>query len=96
MGQSHGLVDTVASSPPQPTVLLLFSRQVMSDSLRPHDCSTPGVSVPHVSWSLLKFMSIELVMLSNHLILCFSLLLLPSIFPSIRVLYNPLYLSHNT
>ena len=40
---------------------------------------------PTVSWSLLKFMSIELVMLSNHLILCCPLLLLPSIFPSIRV-----------
>ena len=37
---------------------------------------------------LLKFMSIELVMLSNHLILCCPLLLLPSIFPSIRVLSN--------
>ena len=41
-----------------------------------------------VSQSLLKFMSIELVMLSNHLILCFPLLLLPSIFPSIRVFSN--------
>ena len=38
-----------------------------------------------VSWSLLKFMSIELVMLSNHLILCHPLLLLPSVFPSIKV-----------
>jgi len=38
-----------------------------------------------ISWSLLKFMSIESVMPSNHLILCRSLLLLPSIFPSIRV-----------
>ena len=37
------------------------------------------------SWSLLKLMSIELVMPSNHLILCGPLLLLPSIFPSIRV-----------
>ena len=37
------------------------------------------------SWSLLKLMSIELVMLSNHLILGFPLLFLPSIFPSIRV-----------
>ena len=36
-----------------------------------------------VSWSLLKFTSIESVMLSNHLILCCALLLLPSIFPSI-------------
>ena len=37
------------------------------------------------SWSLLKLMSIESVMPSNHLILCCPLLLLPSIFPSIRV-----------
>ena len=37
------------------------------------------------SWSLLKLISIELVMSSNHLILCCPLLLLPSIFPSIRV-----------
>ena len=38
-----------------------------------------------ISWSLLKFMSSELVMLSNYLILCHPLLLLPSIFPSIMV-----------
>ena len=38
-----------------------------------------------ISWSLFKFTSIESVMLSNHLILCHPLLLLPSIFPSIRV-----------
>ena len=41
-----------------------------------------------VSQSLLKFMSIELVMLSNHLILCCPLLFLPSIFPSIKVFSN--------
>ena len=40
------------------------------------------------SWSLFKFTSIESVMPSNHLILCHSLLLLPSIFPSIRVFSN--------
>ena len=39
-------------------------------------------------WSLLKLMSIESVMPSNHLILCHPLLLLPSIFPSIRVFSN--------
>ena len=44
------------------------------------------------SWSLLKLMSIELVMPSNHLILCHPLLLLPSIFPSIRVFSNELVL----
>ena len=40
-----------------------------------------------ISWSLLKFMSIKLVMLSNHLLLC-HLLLLHSVFPSIRVFSN--------
>ena len=41
-----------------------------------------------IYWSLLKFMSNESVMPSNHLILCCPLLLLPSIFPSIRVFSN--------
>ena len=41
-----------------------------------------------ISWSLLKLMFIALVMLSNHLILCCPLLLLPSLFPSIRVFSN--------
>ena len=40
------------------------------------------------SWSLLKLMSIELAMPTNHLILCRPLLLLPSVFPSIRVFSN--------
>ena len=41
-----------------------------------------------ISWSLLKLMSIESVMPSNHLILCHPLLPLPSVFPSIRVFSN--------
>ena len=41
-----------------------------------------------ISWSLLRLMSIESVMPSNHLILCCPLLLLPSIFPSIRVFFS--------
>ena len=41
-----------------------------------------------ISWSLLKLMSIESVMTFNHLVLCHTLLLLPSIFPSIRVFSN--------
>ena len=45
----------------------------------------PDSSVLRLSWSLLRFMPIELVTLSNHLVLYCSLLLLPSIFPSIRV-----------
>ena len=49
------------------------------------DCSTSGFCVLHYLQSLLKFMSIELVLPSNHLTLCCPLLLLPSIFLSIRV-----------
>ena len=45
-----------------------------------------------VSWSSLKLMSIESVMPSSHLILCRPLLLLPSIFPSVRVFSNELFL----
>ena len=41
-----------------------------------------------IYWSLLKLMSVELVTLSNHLILCCPLLLLPVVFPSIRVFSN--------
>ena len=52
------------------------------------DCSTSGLPVHHHLQSLLKFMSIELMMPSSHLILCCPLLLLPSIFPSIRVFSN--------
>ena len=49
------------------------------------DCSTPSSLSFAVSWSLLKLMFIELVMLSNHLILCHLLLLLPSIFLSMSL-----------
>ena len=65
------------------TVVLLFSCAQLS--------ATPWTAAHQASlsfaipWSLLKFMSIESVMLSNHLILFYPLLLLPSIFPSIRV-----------
>ena len=52
------------------------------------DCSTPGLLSITNSQSLLKLMSIESVMPSNHLILCWPLLLLPSIFPGIRVFSN--------
>jgi len=54
----------------------------------PMDCSTPGFPVHHHLLELLKLMSIELMMPSNHLILCCPLLLLPSIIPSIRVFSN--------
>ena len=54
----------------------------------PMNCSTPGLPVHHQLLELPKLMSIESVMPSNHLILCRPLLLLPSIFPSIRVFSN--------
>ena len=52
------------------------------------DCSTPGSPVHCQLPEVLKVMSIESVMPSNHLILCHPLLLPPSIFPSIRVFSN--------
>ena len=52
------------------------------------DRSTPGLPVHHNSQSLLKLMSTESVLPSNYLILCHPLLLLPSIFPSIRGFSN--------
>ena len=54
----------------------------------PMDCSMPGLPVHPNSWSLPKLMSIESVMPSNHLILHYPLLLMPSIFPNIRVFSN--------
>ena len=51
-------------------------------------CCTPDILSFTTSWSFLKLMSIESVMSYNHLILCRPLLLLPSIFPSIRVFSN--------
>ena len=62
-------------------VVFLWSLSHVQFFVTPMDYSMPGFPV---SWSLLKFMSVESVMLSNHLILCHPLLLL-SIFPSIRV-----------
>ena len=66
-----------------------FSRSVMSNSLWHHGLqhARPPLSITN-SWSLLKLMSVELVMPSNHLILCHPLFFLPSIFPSIRVFSN--------
>ena len=70
-------------------ILLLFGCLVVSDSLQSHGlqhtrlpCSSPSPG------ALLKLMSIESVMPSNHLILCRPHFLLPSIFPSIRVFSN--------
>ena len=69
-------------------ILLLFSRSVMSDSLQPIRLQHARLPCPSLSQSLVKLMSIESVMPSNHLILCHPLLLLPSVFPSTRVFSN--------
>ena len=69
--------------------LLLFSRSVMSNSLRPPWTTACQASLSFtISQSLLKLMSTESVMPSNRLIFCHPLLLLPSIFPSTRVFSN--------
>ena len=66
-----------------------FSRSVMSDSLQPPWTAALQASLSITNaQTLLKLMSTESVMPSNHLILCHPLLLLPSIFPSIRVFSN--------
>ena len=68
-------------------------QSLVSDSLRPHGTAAYQASLSFtVSWRLLKLMPIESVMPSNHLILCLLLLLLSSIFPSIKVFSNELYL----
>ena len=57
----------------------------MSDSLTPWIAAWQTSLSSTISWSLFQFMTIELVMLSNHFILCQPLLLLPLVFPSIGV-----------
>ena len=71
-------------------LLLLFSGSATSDSLQPHGLQHARLPCPSftISRSFLKLMSIESVMPSNHLVLCHSLLLLTSIFPSIRGFSN--------
>ena len=72
-------------------LLLLFSCQVVSDSATPWTAARQASLSFTVSLSLLKLMSMESVMPSNHLILCHPLLL-PSIISSLRVFSNELAL----
>ena len=65
-----------------------FSRSVVSDFVTPWTAARQASQSITNSRSLSKLMSINWVMPSNHLILCHRLLLLPSIFPSIRVFSN--------
>ena len=80
---------TSGQAPPLPVqYLLLFSRSVESDSLQLHAPAVCHASLSFIIFqSLFKLIPIELMMPSNHLILCCPLLL-PSIFPSIRVFFN--------
>ena len=66
-------------------VSVQISRSAVSDSVTPQTAARQASLSITNSWSLLKLMSIESVMPSNHLILCHPRLLPPSIFPSIRV-----------
>jgi len=70
-----------------PDTWWLFSHLILYDSLWPRG-QHARLPCPWLSWSLLKLMSTESVMPSNHLILCHLLLPLPSIFPSISVFSN--------
>ena len=67
-----------------------FSRSVVSDFATPWTAAHQASLSFTISQSLLRLISNESVMLSNHLILCHPLLLLPSIFVSIRVFSNEL------
>ena len=82
-GKSHGQRSPAGYSP-----VSQFSCSVMSDSGTPWTVAHQASLSITNSCSLLKLMSIELVMPSNHLILCCPLLLPPSIFPSIRIFSN--------
>ena len=62
-----------------------FSHSIVSESLQPHEPQHARNPCPSTNHSLPKLMSIESMMPSNYLILCHPLLLLPSVFPSIRV-----------
>ena len=69
-----------------------FTRSVVSDSATPRTAAHQASLSITIPWSLLKLMSIESAMPSNHLILCHPGLLSPSIFPSIRVFSKELVL----
>ena len=72
--------------------LLLFCCSIISDYLRPHGLQQAKASLSFtISQSLLKLRSIELLMPPNQLVLCHPLLL-PLIFPSIRIFFNELAL----
>ena len=68
--------------------LVLLSFSVVCNSLRPHKLQHTWLPSPSLSTSLFRLVSFESNMPPSHLILCRPLLLLPSIFPSIRVFFH--------
>ena len=85
MLESRRKIETCQNSSSGQFSLVAQSYPTLCD---PMDCSTPGLPVHRLSQRLLKLMSVESVMPSNHLILCRPLLHLDSILPSIRVFSN--------
>ena len=82
-------VDSLPLAPPGNYCSIQFSHSLMSNSLRPHGLQHTRPPCPSPTpGACSDFMSIELVIPSTHLILCCPLLLLLSIFPSIRVFSN--------
>ena len=77
-----------------PYLLLLLLLNCVQIFVTPWTAASQAPLSFTIPWSLLKFMSLESVMLSNHLIL-FCLLFSPSIFPSIRVFFSPNRLLQN-
>ena len=88
--KSRSLSGHMPKAYPFQRMLLFFSHPVVSDSLSPWTAACQASLSLTVSRSLPKFMCIALVMPSSHLILCCPLLLLPSIFSSIRDFSNEL------
>ena len=94
------LCDPMNCSPPGASVHGIFQARILVVVAQLLSCvwlfATPRTAALQasqsfaISWSLFKLMSFELVMQSNHLILCHPLLLLPSIFCSIKVFSNEL------
>ena len=81
-------VRQVYGSTAWPVIQFSSAAQLCLTLCDPMDYSMPGFLSSMISQSLLKLMSIELVMPSNHLILCHPRLLPPSIFASIKVFSN--------
>ena len=80
--------EKINSMPAKIVVVVLFSLSVMSNSTTPWTVERQHSLSFTISWNLVKLMSIESVMPSNHLVLCRPFLILHSIFPSISVFSN--------